>query len=53
LATLVMSYNAVWTDRGRAAWKTFLKKRNCMYVLDESHRIKSPGAKMVSAYPGL
>jgi len=45
LATLVMSYNAVWTKRGRAAWKAFLKKRRCMYVLDESHRIGEPGAK--------
>lgn len=45
LATLVMSYNAVWTNRGRDAWKAFLKSRKCLYVLDESHRIKSPGAK--------
>jgi SNF2 family DNA or RNA helicase len=45
LAVLVMSYNAVWTGRGRDAWKAFLKNRRCMYVLDESHRIKSPGTK--------
>lgn len=45
LATLVMSYNAIWTNRGRDAWKAFLNERKCMYVLDESHRIKSPGAK--------
>ena len=45
LGVLVMSYNAVWTNRGRDAWKAFLRKRRCMYVLDESHRIGSPGAK--------
>jgi len=45
LAALVMSYNAVWTNRGRDAWKAFLKKRRCVYVLDESHRVASPGAK--------
>jgi SNF2 family DNA or RNA helicase len=45
LATLVMSYNAVWTPKGRDAWKAFLKKRRCVYILDESHRVGSPGAK--------
>jgi SNF2 family DNA or RNA helicase len=45
LAVLVMSYNAVWTERGRKAWKSFLIKRRCMYVLDESQRVKNPGAK--------
>ncbi len=45
LAVLVMSYNAIWTNRGRDAWKAFLKKRRCMYVLDESHRVATPGAK--------
>jgi len=45
LAVLVMSYNAVWTNRGRDAWKAFLKGRRCLYALDESHRIKSPSAK--------
>lgn len=45
LAVLVMSYNAVWTERGCKAWKAFLKKRRCLYVLDECQRIKNPGAK--------
>ena len=45
LAALVMSYNAVWTNRGRDAWKAFLQNRRCMYVLDESHRVAAPGAK--------
>lgn len=45
LAMLVMSYNAVWTNRGRDAWRAFLKERECVYVLDESHRVKNPGSK--------
>ena len=45
LAVLVMSYNAVLTERGQKAWKTFLQKRKCMYVLDESQRVKNPNAK--------
>lgn len=45
LAALVMSYNAIWTNRGRDAWKAFLKQRRCMYVLDESHRIGEPSSK--------
>lgn len=45
LAVLVMSYNALLTDAGMVAWKRFLKSRRCMYVLDESQRIKNPNAK--------
>jgi len=45
LSVLVMSYNAIMTELGRAAAKQFLTKRKCMYVLDESTRIKTPGAK--------
>lgn len=46
LAVLVMSYDSIRTDKGQAAWKKFLKDRKCMYVLDEAHYIKSPGAKV-------
>jgi len=45
LAMLMMSFNAVLTKQGQAAWKAFLKQRRCLYVIDESHRIKSPNAK--------
>jgi len=45
LAMLMMSYNSILTASGQAAWKTFLKQRRCLYVLDESHRIKNPNAK--------
>jgi len=45
LAILLISYNAFMTKEGKEfVWK-FLKKRKCLYVLDESHNIKSPGAK--------
>lgn len=55
LAILVMSYDAIMTERrpgakpgvmkGREAAKDFLTKRRCLFVLDESARIKSPSAK--------
>lgn len=44
-AALVMSYHAVWTEKGGKAWKAFLKGRRCLYALDESQRVKSPNAK--------
>ncbi|MGH4001037.1 MAG: SNF2-related protein [Pseudonocardiaceae bacterium] len=45
LAVMLMSYNAVMTDAGRNALWSMLKKRRCLYVLDESAMIKSPSAK--------
>lgn len=45
LAVLVMSYEGFMTDRGTAFAKEFLTNRTCLYVLDESARIKTPGAK--------
>lgn len=45
LAVLVMSYDSVLTVNGCKAWKKFLKTRRCVYVLDESQRIKNPSAK--------
>lgn len=45
LAVMLISYNAFMTKEGKNdVWK-FLKKRRCMYVLDESHNIKTPKAK--------
>lgn len=45
LAILCMSYDGFITERGkRAAWR-FLQRRRVMYVLDESHHVKTPGAK--------
>lgn len=46
LAVLVMSYNAFCTDLGAKAAKKLLQDRRCMYVIDESTRIKSPGTKV-------
>lgn len=45
LSVLVMSYDAMMTEKGCAAAKSFLLKKKCLYVLDESQRIKTPGAK--------
>src|SRR5258705_252281 len=44
LAVLCMSYDAIMTEIGRDFAKQFLTNRQCMYVLDESPRIKTPGA---------
>lgn len=45
LSILLISYNAFMTQKGKdTVWK-FLRHRRCMYVLDESHGIKTPGAK--------
>lgn len=40
-----MSYDAVMTAKGFKFWKLFLNGRRCMYALDESPRIKTPGSK--------
>lgn len=45
LAVLLISYNAFMTKEGKKMVWDFLQKRRCLYVLDESHNIKSPGAK--------
>lgn len=45
LAILLMSYNAIMTDEGAAYARRFLDRFRCLYDLDESHRIKTPGAK--------
>jgi SNF2 family DNA or RNA helicase len=45
LAVLLISYDAFMTEVGKnVCWK-FLRDRRCLYVLDESHSIKSPSAK--------
>jgi SNF2 family DNA or RNA helicase len=45
LAVLLINYDAFMTEVGKnTVWK-FLRDRRCLYVLDESHSIKSPGAK--------
>lgn len=45
LAILLISYNAFMTKEGKKMVWDFLKKRRCLYILDEAHNIKSPGAK--------
>ncbi len=45
LAILLISYNAFMTKEGKDfVWK-FLRHRECLYALDESHNIKTPNAK--------
>jgi SNF2 family DNA or RNA helicase len=45
LAWMTMSYDAFMTEDGKVAALKFLETRKVFYVLDESTRIKSPGAK--------
>lgn len=45
LPFLCMSYDAFRTYEGRRAAEAMLHRRRCLYVLDESQRIKTPGAK--------
>jgi len=45
LAVMLISYNAFMTTEGKnTVWK-FLRHRRVLYVLDEAHNIKAPGAK--------
>jgi len=45
LTVLAMSYDALVTKEGRRTAEAFLRRRRCILVLDESHRIKTPGAQ--------
>jgi SNF2 family DNA or RNA helicase len=44
-AILTISYNGLKSQEGIKLVRKFLEKRRCLYVLDESHHIKAPGAK--------
>lgn len=46
LPVLAISYDAIMTDDGAKAVKAFLEKYRCMYVADETTRIKTPGTKV-------
>lgn len=45
LSILAMSYSGIMTDAGRDLAKKLLTTHRCLFVLDESHFIKDPGAK--------
>jgi SNF2 family DNA or RNA helicase len=45
LAVLAMNYEAFSSKKGKKAAWDILRKRNTMMILDESQRIKTPGAK--------
>lgn len=44
LSILTITYDAVITKAGKAYLKKVLQKRKVLYVLDESHRAKTPSA---------
>lgn len=52
LPILAMAYDAIKTDAGKKIAKKFLVDRNCLFVADESNRIKSPGAKITRTVLG-
>lgn len=45
LSWMLMSYDAFMTQEGKEAALKFMEQREAFYVLDESTRIKTPGAK--------
>ncbi len=45
LAIFAMNIDAIITKRGNAAAREFLAKRRCLFAVDESTSIKTPGAK--------
>lgn len=45
LAVVAMSYDAIKTDGGKMFSKAVLTQRSCMFVLDESTRVKNPKAE--------
>jgi SNF2 family DNA or RNA helicase len=45
LSILLMSYDAIMSEEGKKLVWRFLQNRECMFVLDEAHNIKSPNAK--------
>jgi hypothetical protein len=49
LAVFCLSYQGFMTEKGKAAVWRFLKRRRVMYVLDESHEVKTPKAKRTRA----
>ncbi len=44
-AFMAFSFDSVMTNAGRDALWLMLRDRKCLYIVDESSRIKSPGAK--------
>lgn len=49
LAWFLISYDGVMTARGKLFASRFLKQRRVLYILDESHSVKTPGAKRTKA----
>jgi len=53
IAILTMSYDAVKTPIGKRVVRRFLNERKCFFLLDESNRIKTPGAKVTRTVVAL
>lgn len=53
LAIFLINIEAIITDNGRKAIKSFLTSRPCMMAIDESVDIKSPGSKRTLAIKAL
>jgi SNF2 family DNA or RNA helicase len=49
LSVLAMSYDSFMTKAGKETAWDFMKKKKLLYTLDESTRIKDPGAKRTEA----
>jgi len=45
LKIMCVSYDAIMTPPGEKAVRWFLDKHRTLFILDESHKIKTPGAK--------
>jgi len=46
LPILAMSYPGIKTEAGKKLARKFLSKHRCLYIADESNRIKTPSAKV-------
>jgi SNF2 family DNA or RNA helicase len=44
-SVMAMSFQSFMSGQGKADAWAFLKKRTCLYAVDEAHHIKTPGAK--------
>ena len=44
LTWIAISYDGICTDRGKAWAREVMKKRNVLFIMDESHTIKTPNS---------
>ena len=46
LTWIAISYDGICTDRGKVWAKEVMKKRNVLFIMDESHTIKTPNSSV-------